>query len=138
MFTDSKTDPKIWNRHNCRIHRRRSPTEGHGYPTRLWELPANDTCYRCIFKGLLSTVQVRVSRVMQLTSSSSSLVLTSCTVTSAINISTVVQQSCCEADVRDPNGDHPDYIYASAHRKQLLQNVCVRDKDATTLLSRHG
>ena len=31
----------------------RSPTEGHGRcPIRPLESPANDTCHRCIFKGL--------------------------------------------------------------------------------------
>ena len=64
------------------------------------ELPANDTCCGHIFKGLHSTVQESVSRVAQPTSSCSSLVLTSCTVLPAINVSTVIHQSCYETDVR--------------------------------------
>ena len=65
---------------------------GYRHLIRLPEQPANDTCYRHIFKGLHSIVQGRelVCEVTQLTSSSSSLVLTSCTAISAINVSTAV------------------------------------------------
>ena len=47
---------QTWNHPSCRIHWRRSHTEGHRYPIRLQEPPANDTCYRGIFKRLHSTV----------------------------------------------------------------------------------
>ena len=56
------------------------------------EPPTNDTCCGGIFKELHSSqLRVPVSRVTLLTHSCS-LVLTSCTVSTAINTSTVVNQ----------------------------------------------
>ena len=50
--------PKHGTIQSCHLHPSRSPTEGHNRcPIRLWGLPANDTCHRCIFKALYSTVQ---------------------------------------------------------------------------------
>ena len=64
--------------------------------TRLPYPPTNHTCRRCIFKELHSTVQESLSQevVQEYSSptSSSSLVLTSCKVPSAINASTVVHR----------------------------------------------
>ena len=62
--------------------------------TRLLNPLTNDTCRRCIFKELHSTVQESVgslvSQEQHSPTSSGSLVSTSCTVSSAINTSTVV------------------------------------------------